>query len=61
MDTIDKDGRTALMRASLLGDAKEAARLLANGARVNIQNMAGKTALMRAIAHGHKEVVALLL
>ena len=48
MDVVDKDGNTALMKASNINDLDTAKKLIRNGADPNVQNKDGDTALMLA-------------
>ena len=60
----DRDGKTALMRASEQGKKADVERLLSQygyGIYVNEQNSNGVTALIYASQNGHEEVVKLLL
>ena len=50
-----------LLDASLRGDAKTVAQLLGEGVGVNAKNDAGATALMRAAAGLHPDIVRLLI
>ncbi|MFA7431313.1 MAG: ankyrin repeat domain-containing protein [Rhodospirillaceae bacterium] len=61
VDELDPFGNTALMWTADRGHADMTARLLAAGARPNLQNNQGVTALMRAAKEGHGKIVELLL
>ncbi len=60
-NTMDRDGKTALMLAAFEGHTAMVQVLLANGAQVNRQDKDGATALMLAAARGHTDVVTALL
>ena len=55
------DGRTALMRASFLGQERCVEVLLDAGADINAQDEAGRTALMEACVAFKKGVIRILL
>lgn len=63
----DKDGRTALMGASLWGHLEVVKYLIANGANANVSDNYGNTALMNAASGvhfargGHLEIVKYLI
>jgi len=61
LNHIDKHDGTPLMIASSLGYASAVAKLLAAGARVDLQDSEGYTALSWAIRNNQSEVVDLLL
>ncbi len=58
---VDKNGCTALMRASENGQAQNVQMLLESGANPEAQLPAGLTSLILAAKEGHLEVVKLLL
>lgn len=61
INSIDKEGNTALMTAAA-GNRTDLVNLLVNnGACVNIQNESGKTALIIAAEKGFTEVACILL
>lgn len=57
---VNSTGGTRLHRAVQIGDLPEVRRLLANGARVDRQNVYGQTPLFLAVAHGQEEIVETL-
>jgi ankyrin repeat protein len=60
-DTLDIEGRTALMYASYNGYTPIVKKLLEKGANVNLQDKYGRTALMMASSGPYSETVKLLL
>src|SRR5882757_283193 len=58
---VDPKGNSSLMGVAFKGDAKVAARLLAERCDVNAANHAGQTALMMAALFGRTDVVKLLV
>src|SRR6266446_1732461 len=60
-NTIDRDGKTALMLAAFEGHTATVHVLLANGVQVNAKDREGATALMLAASRGHTDVVEALL
>ncbi|MCG8340328.1 MAG: ankyrin repeat domain-containing protein, partial [Cytophagales bacterium] len=60
VDTQDKIGRTALIRAAIKGQATIVSLLLQKGAKVDIKDDLGRTALIWAGENQHSEVVSLL-
>jgi len=61
VDTLDVEGRTALMYASYNGHFEIIRTLLEKGADVNLSDSYGRTALMMASSGPYKESVRLLL
>ncbi len=61
VDTVDRDGRTALHRAAEQGDLDETKSLLERGASVDARDHCRWTPMMRAAQKGHLTVVELLL
>ena len=60
VDAVDERGCTALMHAARLGNAETVQALLQGGARPELLNADGETALHLALAHGQDRCVALL-
>lgn len=60
-DTVDREGKTALMLASFEGHVSTVQLLLANGAQVNAKDKDNTTALMLAASRGHLDVLQALL
>ncbi|HUN45461.1 MAG TPA: ankyrin repeat domain-containing protein [Stellaceae bacterium] len=60
-DTVDKNGRTALTYAAMLGNAAMAKLLIDRGASVKFRDKLGNTALHWAADRGNSELVSLLL
>ena len=56
-----KDGQTALMQASLMGNSEIVLALLVSGVDVNAKNNAGATALMYASSFGNLGIVDALI
>ncbi|KAK2764809.1 NACHT and ankyrin domain-containing protein [Colletotrichum kahawae] len=61
INTTNKEGRTALMLASLNGHEAVARLLIEKGADINTQSNGGWTALMWASLKGHEAVAQLLI
>lgn len=61
IDTMAKNGKTALVLAAKLGDIAFLKFLMEKGADVNQQDGMGMTALMEACSYGHLNVVNLLI
>lgn len=61
VDTLDQDGRTALMYAAYNGHTDVINKLILRSASVNFQDINGRTALMMASSGPFKEAVKLLL
>ena len=57
----NRNGDTALICASRVGNAKVVEFLLAKGAKIGLRNNSGSTALIAASKKGHKEIIKLLL
>lgn len=60
-DTIDEDGRTALMYAAFNGHTETVKRLIEKGANVNLRDPNGRTPLMMAASGPYAETVRILL
>lgn len=60
-NTVDRDGKTALMLAAFEGHTSTVQLLLANGVQVNSTDKDGSTALMLAASRGHTDVLQALL
>lgn len=61
VNSVDKNGQTAVMHAARNGNKEILSLLLKAGAKVDSQDKTGKTALMYAARRGHKESVTVLL
>ena len=61
VDTLDQDGRTALMYAAFNGHTAVIKKLILRSASVNIQDINGRTALMMASSGPFQDAVKLLL
>lgn len=61
INSIDNEGRTALMIASLSGQIDIIKILIDRGANINIRNNQGETALIESVIFGHEEVIKYLL
>lgn len=61
VDTLDQDGRTALMYAAFNGHTAVINKLILRSTSVNIQDINGRTALMMASSGPFQESVKLLL
>ena len=61
VDTLDQDGRTALIYAAYNGNTNLLRLLIQNGASVNLQDINGSTALMMASSGPYPDAVKLLL
>lgn len=61
INTQDAEGKTPLIRASILGDALLIACLINNGAQKDIFDQEGRTALMHAASLGKVDAVKVLL
>jgi len=61
VDTLDQDGRTALMYAAFNGQTAVINKLILRSASVNIQDIDGRTALMMAASGPFPDAVKLLL
>ncbi|EKX31218.1 hypothetical protein GUITHDRAFT_83339, partial [Guillardia theta CCMP2712] len=61
VDAVDKDGKTALQSASLMGYDKCVKLLLLHKANVDLKDAAGATAVHLACSRGHVEVFHLLV
>jgi len=61
VDTLDQDGRTALMLAAFNGHTAVINKLILRSASVNIQDINGRTALMMASSGPFQDAVKLLL
>lgn len=61
INTIDDQGKTALMDAADNNEEKIVQILISNGANVNMQDEKGETALMLAAEDGSTNIVCLLL
>ena len=59
-DSMDRSGKTALMRASAKGHVHVVRLLLDIGVCTDLSDRMGKTAFMRASANGHDEIMGLL-
>ncbi len=60
-NTAQKNGTTALMYASLLGNTEIVKELRERGANVNARDKYGRTALWYAIAGRHTQIVRILV
>ena len=61
INACDKEGRSALMRASLFGHVETVKLLLDNGADIKIKDKETQgTALMEAVGGNHPDVIRLL-
>jgi ankyrin repeat protein len=60
INSRDDDGRTALLRAALLGQTKAVKMLLAHGADPNLADTNGVTPLQAAMDGGHSTIIAAL-
>jgi len=60
-DTVDKNGRTALTYAAMLGNSAMAQLLIDRGASVKFHDKLGNTPLHWAADRGNSELVSLLL
>lgn len=60
LDYSGKDGKTALIIASINGYEDIVRKLLEYGANANIIDLQGKTALDYAVLHRHQSIVQLL-
>jgi uncharacterized protein len=60
-DTLDADGRTALMYAAFNGHTTVLQKLIQRGASLNTCDVYGRTALMMAASGPYQEAVKLLL
>jgi len=61
VNSVDREGNTALNRAALMGHEDLSELLLKRGADVNSRSKFGKTALMAAASKGRLPIVALLI
>lgn len=61
VDTVDKDGNTALILAAEAGNPRILSVLMTHGADVNLQNFKGETALMIAAQNGQEYYVKKLI
>ena len=61
IDTVDREGYTALVRATERGDVEIVDILLKRNAKPNVQTRQGVTAMMVAARLGHAEIIRLLL
>lgn len=61
IDTVDKNGMSALMYAAQHGSTEIVEQLISRGAKINVQNRYGDTALMLAVKGNHLEIVKKLL
>ena len=61
VDTLDNEGRTALMYAAFNGHTEIIRKLLENGSQVNLNDIYGRTALMMASSGPYAETVKVLL
>ena len=61
INLIDREGETALMKASKYGDADKTPDLLSKGADVHLANSTGETALILASQAGSNDIVKQLL
>jgi ankyrin repeat protein len=61
VDSLDLDGRTALMYAAYNGNTNIMKMLISRGASVNIRDVNGRTALMMASSGPFQDAVRLLL
>lgn len=61
INQLDREGETALMKASKYGDAAIATDLLSKGADVHLVNSIGETALILASQAGNNDIVKRLL
>lgn len=61
VNTLDEDGRTALMYASFNGVTEIVRKLIEKGAGINLADSSGRTALMMASSGPYPETVKLLL
>lgn len=60
INSLDKDGNTALMLAAKNGNYDVVVNLIANGANINKENRKGKTALTLAAESGHADIMKYL-
>jgi len=61
LDSLDLDGRTALMYASFNGYTDLVVKLIEKGAKINSADLYGRTALMMASSGPYAETVKVLL
>ena len=61
INQLDREGETALMKASKYGDAAIVTDLLSKGADVHVVNSIGETALILASQAGYNDIVKELL
>ena len=60
LEAKDRDGRTALMKAAMIGDIEGVKSFVECGADFGAKDKYGRTALMKAAYNGHLEVVKYL-
>jgi len=61
INQLDREGETALLKASKYGDAATVTDLLSKGADVHLANSTGETALILASQAGYNDIVKELL
>ena len=61
LEARDRNGRTALMRASAQGYGREVQMLVKAGADIEAKDKNNRTALMEALRFGHDQTVSLLV
>ncbi|MBO1225611.1 MAG: ankyrin repeat domain-containing protein [Candidatus Scalindua sediminis] len=61
VNTIDRDGYTALIWAAVYGQRACVQKLIEKGSKVDVKNSIGWTALISASHNGHKAIVELLI